>query len=53
MRCKVRNINRCRQLALDGVVDTDVDYTFKSNILAIVFVPFTTTIFPVVCGLES
>ena len=52
MLCKVRNINRCRQLALDGVVDTDVDYTFKSNILAIVFGPFT-TIFPVVCGLES
>ena len=52
MLCKVRNSNRCRQLALDGVLDTDVDYTFKSNLLAIVFVPFT-TIFPAVSGLAS
>ena len=31
MPCKVRqncvNRNRCRQFALDGVMDTDVDYT--------------------------
>ena len=29
MPCKYVKINRCRQLALDGVVVTDVDY--KSN----------------------